>query len=126
MLSCFLSSVSHYLLTTLRVNAATSLSRSDAYFDAIHYSLLSLSRVVKLCPRWVAPNLLTLVGFICCVGHNALTAVYDYNYDANCLPREDHDPIPGFVWFFVAVLLFLSHTLDGIDGKQGQCNLVSI
>ena len=43
-------------------------------------------RVVKLCPRWVAPNLLTLVGFICCVGHNALTAVFDYNYDANCLP----------------------------------------
>lgn len=78
------------------------------------------NRVVKLCPRWVAPNLLTLVGFICCVGHNALTAVYDYNYDANCLPRADHDPIPGFVWFFVAVLLFLSHTLDGIDGKQAR------
>ena len=74
---------------------------------------------MKLCPLWVAPNLLTLVGFVCCVGHNALTAVYDYNYDANCLGSAAA-PIPGPVWFLVAVLLFLSHTLDGIDGKQGR------
>ena len=77
--------------------------------------------MVKLCPLWVAPNLLTLVGFVCCVGHNALTAIYDYNYDANCLGPATAPPIPGPVWFLVAVLLFLSHTLDGIDGKQGRC-----
>ena len=29
-------------------------------------------------------------------------------------------PVPGVVWLLVAVLLFLSHTLDGIDGKQAR------
>jgi len=28
--------------------------------------------------------------------------------------------VPGYVWVAVAVLLFLSHTLDGIDGKQAR------
>ena len=28
--------------------------------------------------------------------------------------------VPSVVWISVAVLLFLSHTLDGIDGKQAR------
>jgi len=86
------------------------------------------NQTVKLCPRWVAPNLLTLVGFMCCVGHFLLLTVYDYDFKAGTSPPDisklegvpGGTPVPGYIWFGVAVLLFLSHTLDGIDGKQAR------
>jgi len=86
------------------------------------------NQVVKLCPRWVAPNLLTFVGFLCCVGHFGLLAVYDYDFRSATAPPEISNipnttagvPVPGVIWLCVALLLFLSHTLDGIDGKQAR------
>lgn len=83
------------------------------------------NQVVKICPRWVAPNLLTLVGFICCVGHYVMLTIYDYDFTAGVaeVPEwgsKEGVTIPGVVWVVVAVLLFLSHTLDGIDGKQAR------
>ena len=36
--------------------------------------------ILQLCPLWVAPNLLTLVGFICCIGHWGLLAITDYDF----------------------------------------------
>ena len=75
---------------------------------------------MKLCPRWVAPNLLTLVGFLFCFGHFGLLALYDYDFrSATYIPGGDnHETVPGWAWFLVALFLFLAHTLDGIDGKQ--------
>ena len=73
---------------------------------------------MKLCPLWVAPNLLTLVGFLCCVAHFLLLTVYDYDFTAATTGNEH--PIPRWAWLAVAALLFLSHTLDGIDGKQAR------
>ena len=35
---------------------------------------------LQLCPLWVAPNLLTLVGFLCCIGHWGLLAITDYDF----------------------------------------------
>ena len=99
-------------------------------FDAYKYSCLDTSplsnyvmhpfwnQVVKLCPLWIAPNLLTFVGFICCIGHNLLTAIWDYDFTASDI-NSDH-PIPSSVWLGVSILLFLAHTLDGIDGKQAR------
>ncbi|XP_023343041.1 ethanolaminephosphotransferase 1 isoform X2 [Eurytemora carolleeae] len=86
------------------------------------------NQVVKLCPAWVAPNLLTLVGFICCVGHFLLLTIYDYDFTAGTAPPDisglkdvpGGTEIPGYIWISVAILLFLSHTLDGIDGKQAR------
>jgi len=109
-------------------------------FDTYKYSSVDTSplsqyvmhpfwnQVVKLCPRWVAPNLLTFVGFLCCVGHFGLLAWYDYDYRAATAPPEVSGKpevaggvaVPGWAWFGVATLLFLSHTLDGIDGKQAR------
>lgn len=99
-------------------------------FDQYKYSCLDTSplsnyvmhpfwnQVVKICPLWIAPNLLTFVGFLCCIAHNLLTWIYDYTYDASTL--DSPNPIPSGVWFAVSLLLFLSHTLDGIDGKQAR------
>lgn len=86
------------------------------------------NQVVKLCPWWVAPNLLTFVGFLCCVGHFGLLALYDYDFRAATAPPDvsgiaNLQPgvfVPSWVWVGVATLLFLSHTLDGIDGKQAR------
>jgi len=83
---------------------------------------------VKLCPMWVAPNLLTLVGFLCCIGHFGLLTIYDYDYTSGTAPSNisGHPdvpagvPVPSLIWLMVAILLFLSHTLDGIDGKQAR------
>jgi len=76
------------------------------------------NRVVLLCPKWVAPNLLTFVGFVCCVGHNAITAFYDYDFTAS--EKGSQHPIPSWAWLCVSILLFLAHTLDGVDGKQAR------
>jgi len=85
------------------------------------------NQAVKLCPLWVAPNLLTLVGFICCIGHWGLLAITDYDFRSGTAPPEVSGtsapagvPVPGVIWLGVAILLFLSHTLDGIDGKQAR------
>eukprot|EP00088_Acartia_fossae_P044104 TRINITY_DN4674_c0_g3_i1.p1 TRINITY_DN4674_c0_g3~~TRINITY_DN4674_c0_g3_i1.p1 ORF type:complete len:441 (-),score=61.47 TRINITY_DN4674_c0_g3_i1:253-1575(-) len=86
------------------------------------------NQVVKLCPLWVAPNLLTLVGFLFCVGHFLLLTIYDYDFRSGTAPPDISKiedvpggiPIPGLIWVLVAVFLFLSHTLDGIDGKQAR------
>lgn len=77
------------------------------------------NQVVKLCPRWVAPNLLTFIGFLCCIAHNALTAIFDPHYQASVL-GSGATPIPSWVWVLVSIFLFLAHTLDGIDGKQAR------
>jgi len=99
-------------------------------FDAYKYSSKDTSplsnyvmhpfwnQTVKLCPRWVAPNLLTFVGFLFCFGHFGLLALYDYDYTAATSPAQNQ--IPGWIWILVAVFLFLYHTLDGIDGKQAR------
>jgi len=102
-------------------------------FDAYKYSSKDTSplsnyvmhpfwnQTVKLCPRWVAPNLLTFVGFMFCFGHFGLLALYDYDFSAATFPENPgQNSIPGFVWVLVALFLFLAHTLDGIDGKQAR------
>ena len=73
---------------------------------------------VLFCPTWVAPNLLTLVGFICCIFHYLVPACYDYDFTAS--NKNSKYPIPQWSWAVVSFLLFTSHTLDGIDGKQAR------
>ena len=38
------------------------------------------------------------------------------NEHAKCFSQA----IPSWVWFTIGILLFVSHTLDGIDGKQAR------
>ena len=75
------------------------------------------NRVVLLCPKWIAPNLLTLVGFMCCIGHYLIPTIYDYDFSSSSLAIPK---IPSGAWIAIGILLFLSHTLDGIDGKQAR------
>lgn len=78
--------------------------------------------VVKICPRWIAPNVLTFVGFLFTVSNFVLLAVYDYSYYASSVesPGDKYPPIPSWVWLACAFNHFMAHTLDGIDGKQAR------
>jgi len=76
------------------------------------------NRAVLLCPTWIAPNLLTLIGFLCCFGHYLIPTIYDYDFTASDI--DSQDPIPSWAWALTSFLLFASHTLDGIDGKQAR------
>ncbi|XP_066957124.1 ethanolaminephosphotransferase 1-like [Macrobrachium rosenbergii] len=78
--------------------------------------------VVKICPRWVAPNVLTFVGFLFTVGNFVILSIYDYTYYASsdAPPGNEYPPIPNAVWLACAFNHFMAHTLDGIDGKQAR------
>ncbi|XP_045113931.1 ethanolaminephosphotransferase 1-like [Portunus trituberculatus] len=78
--------------------------------------------VVKICPRWIAPNVLTFVGFLFTVANFVLLTIYDYSYYASSKepPGDKYPPIPSWVWLVCAFNHFMAHTLDGIDGKQAR------
>lgn len=72
--------------------------------------------VVKLFPRWIAPNLLTLFGFLFLVSQTIILWIYDPNLELGGI----RNGIPSWVWAYSAFAHFMAHTLDGIDGKQAR------
>uniref|UniRef100_A0A183VBS6 Ethanolaminephosphotransferase 1 n=1 Tax=Toxocara canis TaxID=6265 RepID=A0A183VBS6_TOXCA len=68
---------------------------------------------------WIAPNVLTLAGFLLVMFGFFFVSFLDYDLDANSnfsSPRA----IPNWVWLFISILTFTAHTLDGTDGKQAR------
>jgi len=100
-----------------------------AGFDQYKYSAIDTSPLskyvmhpfwnacVKICPMWLAPNLLTFVGFLFTVANWVLLTHYDYYYYAS---SSGYPHVPDWVWLACAINHFLAHTLDGIDGKQAR------
>ncbi|XP_075677435.1 ethanolaminephosphotransferase 1 isoform X2 [Dermatophagoides pteronyssinus] len=76
--------------------------------------------VVKLVPMWLAPNVLTFVGFLMTAANGLLLSVYDPEFYASSDSHPQSAPIPGWVWIVCAVFHFVAHTLDGIDGKHAR------
>ena len=74
------------------------------------------NNVVKIFPRWIAPNLLTLSGFLFLVSQTLLLAFVDPGIDLGGAKNA----VPQWVWFYSAFAHFMAHTLDGIDGKQAR------
>ena len=66
---------------------------------------------MPMCPRWLAPNLITFAGLIC--------AVIAYAMMMHHSPDLNGDAEP---WVYVAcvVLLFIYQTCDGMDGHQAR------
>lgn len=62
-------------------------------------------------PRWVAPNLLTLVGLLHAVIAYALLLVHSPDLDGGA---------PSWVYATCAACLFVYQTMDGMDGKQAR------
>lgn len=106
--------------------------------------------IVKLYPMWLAPNLITFVGFLCLIFNFLLFSYYDYSFYGYCFNRDDcldenaynlsqraayfqghlseYSKVPGdlcsciprWLWLVLSVCQFLSHHLDGTDGKQAR------
>ena len=72
---------------------------------------------MQLFPRWIAPNVLTVTGFLFIVFNAGLLTYYDYDFSASSDTINSTQPIPNWVWLVCAVCHFLSHNLDGIDGE---------
>jgi len=77
------------------------------------------NKTVQLCPKWVAPNLLTFVGFLFTVGAYALLTYYDNDFLAST-DDPAHPPIPDWAFIATSAFIFVAYTLDGIDGKQAR------
>ncbi|XP_065843219.1 ethanolaminephosphotransferase 1-like [Oscarella lobularis] len=102
-------------------------------FDKYKYSAIDTSPLstyvmhpfwnaaVNIFPTWVAPNLLTFVGWFYLIIIYALLTYYDpdFHTTSNDLGIV-RPPIPSWVYVACALLHFLSHTFDGIDGKQAR------
>lgn len=74
----------------------------------------------QICPRWVAPNVLTFVGFLFTVANFVLLAIYDYSYYASSddPPGDKYPPIPSWVWLACAFNHFMAHTLGRPSCKK--------
>lgn len=67
--------------------------------------------VITLCPMWIAPNLITLIGLVI----NLITVLIlsSFSYSAT-------EPAPSWAYLQAALGLFFYQTLDAIDGKQAR------
>lgn len=78
------------------------------------------NKVVLLCPKWVAPNLLTFSGFLFTLATFFMFSIYDYDFYASSENHPEVPPLPKWTFTLAAIFLFLAYTLDGIDGKQAR------
>lgn len=62
-------------------------------------------------PLWLAPNLITLVGFLCNLVAVLILAAYS---------PSGKDEAPALAYLFAAAALFAYQTLDATDGKQAR------
>ncbi|KAF8288390.1 putative choline/ethanolamine phosphotransferase (CEPT) [Trypanosoma cruzi] len=67
--------------------------------------------IVSLVPMTVAPNAITLTGFLIGLSSSILVMFFFFFYDA---------VYPAWVWYYAAAALFIYQTLDAVDGKQAR------
>jgi ethanolaminephosphotransferase len=68
-------------------------------------------RATEMLPLWVAPNLITFVGFLFIVVAYLLMLCYDFTFKKE---------IPSWVFLFASFAIFVYQTLDAMDGKQAR------
>lgn len=106
---------------------ARHLSGFDSYkYNARDTSPLSIyvmhpfwNNIVEYFPRWVAPNVMTFVGFLFTALNFVILSWYDWSFTVHS-DEESLAPIPNYIWFWASVFIFTAYTLDGIDGKQAR------
>ncbi|KAK4155551.1 Cholinephosphotransferase 1 [Chaetomidium leptoderma] len=66
---------------------------------------------VELLPLWLAPNMVTLLGFLCIIFNVGLLVV---------MMPDLEGPAPPWVYYSFAFGLFMYQTFDNVDGKQAR------
>lgn len=69
-------------------------------------------------PRWLAPNLITFVGFLCTVASFILLCYYDYYYYASSSNYPEYVTIPKYVFTLIGILIFVAYTLGRYLSKN--------
>ncbi|KAJ3249478.1 hypothetical protein HDU78_000003 [Chytriomyces hyalinus] len=69
------------------------------------------SVIIEFVPSWVAPNLITLTGFLCVLANVGIS----FYYSPDLL-----SPCPAWCYVSFAIGLFMYQSLDAIDGKQAR------
>lgn len=79
------------------------------------------NQAVKIFPRWLAPNLMTFLGWLLTVAIFLVLSYYDPHITAASPNRQGNTYyIPRSLWLYIAIAHFAAHTLDGCDGKQAR------
>ena len=60
-------------------------------------------------PRWIAPNVMTFVGFVLTAANLIILSYYDWDFYAQT--DDDLSPIPNWFWLVAAINIFLAYTL---------------
>lgn len=66
---------------------------------------------VSLVPMWVAPNMLTFIGWLFVIASYTNMLRYDYTFTKD---------LPSSAFWFAGSCIFIYSTLDAIDGKQAR------
>jgi len=69
---------------------------------------------------WIAPNLITLTGFLLLVMQFLIFSYYDHYFYASDNSHPEYRPVPNIIWLIAALCMFWAHQLDGTDGKQAR------
>lgn len=77
------------------------------------------NNVVEYFPKWIAPNVLTFLGFLFTVLNFILLSFYDWDYYANS-DKPGTTPVPDWLWIVAAFNIFLAYTLGGDGGHWGS------
>ncbi|ODA79481.1 hypothetical protein RJ55_05074 [Drechmeria coniospora] len=72
---------------------------------------LQWNAFVEILPLWIAPNMVTLLGFFFILGNVLLLVIY--------MP-DLVGPGPSWLYFSFAFGLFMYQTMDNVDGKQAR------
>jgi ethanolaminephosphotransferase len=66
---------------------------------------------VSLFPLWMAPNLITLLGFVFVLCNFIIALIYQPDFET---------PGPSWIYFSFAIAIWLYSTFDNVDGKQAR------
>ena len=72
---------------------------------------LQWNACVEFLPLWLAPNMVTLLGFFCILSNVALLVIYEPTMDGTD---------PSWLYYSFALGLWAYSTMDNIDGKQAS------
>lgn len=74
------------------------------------------SRTVELLPDWLAPNAITLIGFI----FSALPFCVLFGFYGTKFENDPENPVPNWFFFLEAFCYFMYRFMDECDGKQAR------
>lgn len=64
---------------------------------------------------WVAPNVLTFVGFLITIATFVILSYYDVNFYASSRDHPSYSSIPNWVFLLAAFSVFIAYTLGLFD-----------